>query len=71
MTDDQAQIDYAAKLLSDGYPARRMPIFALIDLQQGGVERLKAEGFERIITLYTKLDIAFLLGVRGIQEHRN
>jgi orotate phosphoribosyltransferase len=57
-TSGDSVLEAERKLLEDGYPAKP-PVFIWIDRQQGGVERLKAAGFEQVVVAYYLLDITY------------
>ena len=50
-----------AKLLESGYPTEDISVFLMVDLQQGGVEKLREVGFSRIVVAYTIVQIVEFL----------
>lgn len=65
-TNGQSKLEAREKLQQDGYPVEDVPVLIFINRQQGAVERLKREGFNKIVVVYNLLDIAFCLGELGL-----
>lgn len=61
-TDGETKIEMAKRLVEDGYPAKEMPQLIFVDRQQGGVARLEAAGFKRVVICYNLLDITYAFG---------
>jgi len=66
VTDCMSKIEAAERLTASGYPALEMPWLIVVDRQQGGIERMKQHGFERIVVTYGLLDIAYAMGELGL-----
>ena len=66
VTNADSKFEANNRLREDGYPVDSMPSFILVDRQQGGVERMKKEGFKHIVVAYYLLDLTFVFGELGL-----
>lgn len=66
VTDCGTKIEAAQKLTESGYPALEMPWLVFVDRQQGGIEKMRAHGFQRIVVAFYLLDITYAMGELGL-----
>ncbi|HLC44679.1 MAG: hypothetical protein A2722_01775 [Candidatus Doudnabacteria bacterium RIFCSPHIGHO2_01_FULL_50_11] len=64
LTDGKSKLAATAKLRQDKYPCGSdhpdtYPCLIWIDRQQGGLEKLKAAGFTRLVVAYNLLDVVY------------
>lgn len=66
VTDGGAKFEAAERLGESGYPIQEMPSLVFVDRQQGGVQKMKQQGFTRIVVVYQLLDLTFAFGELGL-----
>ncbi len=62
VTDGASKFEANERLRESGYPVDDMPSIVFVDRQQGGIQKMKAGGFKRIIVAYELLDLTFAFG---------
>ncbi|MGH7175433.1 MAG: orotate phosphoribosyltransferase [Minisyncoccia bacterium] len=62
ITDGRSKLETIERLREDGYPVDGMPHIVLVDRQQGGVEKLRAQGI-RVEPILYLLDLVWAFGM--------
>ena len=67
ITDGASKLEAIEHLIEDGYPAPEMLHLTFIDRQQGGLEKLRAQGY-RAEAVFNLLDLVWAFGELGLWD---